>query len=279
MPAKQTSRDRLPARMSLHENITVADRSPQPPDSPPTPTPALQAAAKAVNSQAPPKQVFATPGKKRKRSSQDNGASSSAKRGRNKEQEVANELDDLAVNAHGLALTEPTGSRSRRKESYQEQAEDPDDDEESFKDVGEFNFIAVCGYSDDGEVAENYTSEELRGVTKALWERIEELQDVWEIPAGDYWQYDFMKKRSRGKSVCVTQKSRRKATTWRTEGEGKFACSDCVKHNRPCFTYVHGEDGLKGGFRLLPLHEKDRTQPVFKHQETRYWINDAVTVL
>lgn len=219
----------------------------------------------------------ATPSKKRKRTT---GASSSGTgRRRSYEQQIRDELPDLAINAKGF--DEPNAPRNRRRDSFEKGWDGDDSDDESYTASLEFRFTAVCAYDGDGDVADFYTHRDLESDVEALWERIRDEEDRWQAAWGDYWMYEFTKTRTKASvPLCVSQKCARKPTTWGLvngrQNAGKYACVDCAKAGRPCFTYIHGggHSRQKGGFRLLPLKESDRTKKVVKGQETRYWIND-----
>lgn len=211
----------------------------------------------------------ATPSDKRKRSFQE--PASSPKKKRNKVQEMQDELSDLAIDAIGF--TAPITLRNKRRESYQEGADDSDDDE-SFDSSMDFNFTAICDYDDNGKIDRHYPVEDLTDCVTALWERINELLGWWEDAAGQDWQWEFKKKRKAGPAVCVNQKLQKKGTTWSGE-PGKYACVDCARAGMPCFTFFKDDaTGKKGEFRLLPLASKDRLKEVVPDEETRHWVND-----
>lgn len=76
---------------------------------------------------------------------------------------------------------------------------------------------------------------------------------------------------------CATKHLAGAKTNWRLGCEGKYACKDCVKMGRPCFTFAQIKDEgswTMHEFRLLPMHEQDRLKkPVAGQSEVRYWLN------
>ena len=264
--AQGTRKMELPIRKSIHENITVADHS-----SKAQSTFASSTSSSQTLSEATAKDENPAPSKKRKRNART--PSTGTARRRSNEQQLRAELPDLAINAKGFE--QPSSPRTQRRDSYEEDWSGDDSDDASYTASFEFRFTAICSYDGNGEATENYPSTDLEDCVGALWTRIREAEDRWQEAFGEYWMYEFTKTGKATGPVCVSQRCSKKPTNWgEREGMGKFACVDCVKAGRPCFTYVSGGDGRKGEFRLLPLRESDRTKKVVKDEETRYWVND-----
>ena len=268
---KVVGNGRLPVRTSIHDNITVANQSPQPASTPKVatsspPAPVIFPASKG--------ETNSTPSKKRKSSTE--APATQAKRRRNKLQEMQDEVSNLTINANGF--NDPTTPRSRRKESYREDSDEEDDEsvDETFESSMDFNFKAVCTYDEHGGIDALFPSADLNDCVEALWERIRQVQDTWEHKCGEDWQWEFKKPGGNaGAPVCVTRKCLKLRTNWGTgQVAGKYACVHCVGAGKPCFTFVK-EGRKKGEFRLLPLREVDRTKAVTAGLETRYWINDG----
>lgn len=139
------------------------------------------------------------------------------------------------------------------------------------------NFKAITAYDDDGNKLYLDSKEDLADVCPDLWERIQKQHEAWERACGEDWRYDLESKytssvlaKPGAKPPCVTTKllkiSNGKAN-WRAGHEGRYACLDCAREKRPCFTW-DGEE-----LYLLPLHEKDKTYPEEDGFEIRTWLD------
>ncbi|KAK5163585.1 uncharacterized protein LTR77_010534 [Saxophila tyrrhenica] len=264
---------------SLPVHQTALSSPPPTPFKRPKPPPPQSPAQKQTPTRAPP---------------------SSKKRKSSAETEAAEELATLTV------YDAPTGSRRRNRPIYAGDLEAlgertatngsarPAKKQKSSKVVPDggskeyqFDFRAIVSYDAEGEVFEFYRCNELLPMGE-LWERIELCaRTMWEAKKGEAWSEQFKvdsgKAANQQKHLCVSQKCQGLRTTWRG-GEGMFACKECVKLGRPCFTFVctggWGDDGCPlGEFRLLPLHEGDRVKRVKKDYEIRHWIDDEIVLV
>ena len=192
-----------------------------------------------------------------------------------KEEKLRNEVADLTINGFGYSSQDASGFNTRRKSSFTSPATS-DSDEESTTNAMNFDFTSICTYRDDKGIDLFYEPGYLEDCVEDLWNRLKNVKDnVWEKEMGEYWQHEFTKTGAYAadKYVCVTRRCQKKRTSWGTGREpGMWACADCVKAGLPCFTYE-----TQGGFYLLPLHTNDRTAPVEKDKEVRWWINEKWT--
>lgn len=189
---------------------------------------------------------------------------STKKRKRTKQEDIEEELIDLEID--GLAAM--TGLRKKHCST-------------AVVDDDEFTFSAIYDY--DGAKPLFMGSDRIKQCG-ALMKRIQQIKDTWEHNKGAEWQFEFEKN---GKSgllpVCVTTKLAKPGKAkWRHDGAGKFACRDCAKNGRPCFTWTEVQTNRKDAkdwslweFRLLPLHLNDRTRSVGRgNAAARYWFNE-----
>ncbi|KAK3671728.1 hypothetical protein LTR78_008461 [Recurvomyces mirabilis] len=161
-----------------------------------------------------------------------------------------NELDDLQLSD----FEDPTSKRKHSDSSMDEGAY-------------HFKFDIVTEYDVNG-IPGGFAHKDLKGTCAELWDKIEDVKNIWEKLKGLYWQWEFKKKSGRKSATpCVTRKMQGKGARWRFGCEGKYACKDCVEKRYPCFTW-DGED-----FLLLPLHDDDRVRKVVEGFEIRWWLN------
>lgn len=201
----------------------------------------------------------------------------SKKRKLRKEKELALEMAELGP------ISEPLGLRMRIRNRISHGPRSSTTGSPNLDgNTDPFDFIAVCTYDTNGGIDTAFTADDLRGVTPDLWERIKHcVVNIWTKYKGEDWQWEFQQPSYKPKrAVCVTTKCGGKGRTpWHRGEEGKYACRDCVRHDRPCFAYVLKEwpnaNEEKGEFRLLPLREQDREMKVENGFETRYWMNDG----
>lgn len=186
-------------------------------------------------------------------------ASKIRKRKRTYRDQATDELDDLTIDMVQFPL-------KKRNKQVKLPSSDPG--------ITDIQFCAVEGYLDDGQVKKYYVPSELKDF-KVLDSRIYETTSIWTRNYGEDWTFELSKS---GASPCITSKLARKKTTWRKGQEGSFACQDCVKMGRPCFTPVlgMGDDGWKyEEIHLLPLHELDRHGSVDGGKaQAQLWINE-----
>ncbi|KAK3114612.1 hypothetical protein LTR53_006909 [Teratosphaeriaceae sp. CCFEE 6253] len=197
----------------------------------------------------------------------------------------AQELADLELQSSGCPT--PAGKRRRNGASLSE-LEDvgrPDIAADGEYLIPPFAFNAVTTWKAGGR-PDGFSDDDLEGVAGELWESIQVVRDMWEEIAGQYWQYDLLKKGKKSSlPQCITKKlcggkvlsddvqlcgGR---TLWRRDAAGKAACRDCVAHGWPCFTWYDCGDGSGGELLLLPLHEQDRVKKVETGFEIRHWLN------
>ncbi|KAF2765334.1 hypothetical protein EJ03DRAFT_354990 [Teratosphaeria nubilosa] len=139
-----------------------------------------------------------------------------------------------------------------------------------------FKFIAVTSYDCEGSVNGHYLSSDIANDVGELWDAIHSLKDDWGDKKGQDWQWEFEKPGYNfAARPCVTRKLEAKRTNWRKGCEGKYACTDCVAANRPCFTFVGEEDDSVEDWKfwLLPLNEDDRKVAVQEGFEIKNWLN------
>ena len=198
------------------------------------------------------------------------------KRKRSRLAEIKDELPELQLDASRY----PDNPRKRQRPSYSSQSNDEvDEDADAVASPadGDFHFIAITDYHPDGEPMGYDSRTDLQGQCEDLWSRIEIVQrTIWEKNAGEDWRWDLEKLDwSVNNPLCVSQKLQRGARVkWRPGCEGKYACTDCVKAGRPCFTWMEQE------FRLLPLCGEDRVKAVVVGKnEIRYWVNDSTKLV
>lgn len=187
------------------------------------------------------------------------------KRKRTKQEEIEEELPEL----HLDDFEAPTRPRKKKRTPSAVIGDE------------EFHFAAICMYDEEG--APYRMPPEDMDKCDFLQERITKTKEIWEHNKGTDWMFDFTK--TDYKPIvppCVTMKVAGRRTRWRPYCVGLYACKDCVKNGRPCFTWVEKEkEGANKAwstweFRLLPLHEEDRTCRVVKgRREGRYWLNDG----
>lgn len=150
------------------------------------------------------------------------------------------EIDDEVRGLDLKNVATHIAPRKKQRVSYSDLDASPD-----------FEFLAVTGYDADGSISGYDSEKDLKGVMTELWDRVGELTDLCEEARGQRWQEVFDTK-SRTKH-CVARKMEGGRVQWRAGCEGKFACRDCVREERPCFTW-----------------SAERVESDF---EIRYWIN------
>ncbi|KAI7476845.1 hypothetical protein KC351_g9215 [Hortaea werneckii] len=147
------------------------------------------------------------------------------------------------------------------------------------------------------DVAEYFSSEDIRTELGDLWDRLAVVREKWEVFRGTGWpgtaaaagdEEGWLERKSftsstragkgngdRGgkgvfKPFCITKMAMGGGKTrWREGGEGRFACADCVASELPCLSWSPRYEAVL----LLPLHELDRTRGVEEGLEIRYWLN------
>ena len=153
----------------------------------------------------------------------------------------------------------------------------------SLPDITDFPFKAVCTYQRNGSPNNIFYSSDLHGKMADLWDRIALTTNLWESCAGEDWRFEYEQRTRKAKTAsCVTRKLQKRRMNWHKGEAGKYACKDCAKSGRPCFTYValESDEGYEyGEFRLLPLLVSDRVREVVKDREIRYWVNDSVKLV
>jgi hypothetical protein len=139
-----------------------------------------------------------------------------------------------------------------------------------------------------------FDSDILKDKMSSFWKTLTSLRNKWEEQAGADWAWEVQKKvKSRGgngavQRVCVTsQLDNDLRTKWRHGDSGFFACSECAKAAKPCFTWVRDEGGgeegdddevfgaPKGEFWCLPVHKDDRRCKEVKGKEIRSRVNEV----
>ncbi|KAH9837517.1 hypothetical protein Tdes44962_MAKER08329 [Teratosphaeria destructans] len=214
------------------------------------------------------------------------------KRKLTQEEEVEKELLELGANNLEL-VDEPQGTSTKRLRSARtstsvsslsnatypsvsSQSTTASISNLSKNDDFSFEFIAIISYDCEGRVDSHYLSSDIANDVGELWDAIHSLRDHWEDKKGQDWQWEFEKPGYNfAARPCVTRKLEAKRTYWRKGCEGKYACTDCVAANRPCFTFAGEEEASveEWKFWLLPLHEDDRKVAVEEGFEIRYWLN------
>ena len=143
------------------------------------------------------------------------------------------------------------------------------------------------------DVAEHFSSEDIRSELGELWDRLAVVREKWEVFKGPEWppaggenmkawleRKSFTSPSTRTgkeagagrvfKPFCLTKMAMGGGKTrWREGGEGRFACADCVASELPCLSWSPRFEAVL----LLPLHEKDRVRGVEVGLEIRYWLN------
>lgn len=220
---------------------------------------------------------------------------SEKKRKRSKQDEIDDELSELNIGD----LDMPTEPRRKKKTRVFFKDGSSDDDlphptsfakasamskaiktKKASGQDGYFSFSAVIDYDAKGRgIVHHFMPSEDVLDCEFLWDRIRLTKNnIWEQKAGEDWQFIFFNSDYKPAiEPCVTRKLAHKKTDWRPGFEATHACKDCVKNGRPCFVWIEekSSEWRHGEFRLLPLHDKDRTRLVVKDKtEVRYWIND-----
>jgi hypothetical protein len=171
----------------------------------------------------------------------------------------------------------------------------------TYAEITPFTFKFVHSYTTPPNISEDGTpemlvfdSDTLKNTMSSFWKALTSLLDTWEEQAGADWAWEVQKKvKSRGgngafQRVCVTsQLDDELHTKWRHGDSGFFACSECAKAAKPCFTWVRDEGGgeegdddevfgaPKGEFWCLPVHKDDRRCKEVKGKEIRSRVNEV----